>query len=185
MVKRFLIAALAVCALAQLATAQVMQPGASGPGYYAIYQGYPNNALTGTTLETNQAAIRIPANTLGTSGTLRITAQWTFTNSANNKTFRIRLSATSADTSAGALLGNSVQTTNSSAQGMLIVRNAGATNSQVAYQSFLAPFGVSTNANTTGAIDTTADCFVNINGVLALGTETMTLLGYTVETIRQ
>jgi hypothetical protein len=63
--------------------------------------------------------------------------------------------------------------------------NSGATNAQAIYPAINAPFGSTAIAVNTTAVDTTADAFVNINGTLALGTETLTLLGYTVEILRQ
>jgi hypothetical protein len=59
---------------------------------------------------------------------------------------------------------------------MIVLRNNNATNVQAAhFASPIAPFGTSTTPVAL-AVDTTQDSYININGQLALGTETITLM---------
>jgi hypothetical protein len=164
---------------ASAAGAQTVSSAQNLIGYHAIYQGFPNAALTGSTSETNAAAIRIPANTMGATGAVRVIFNATITNSANVKSFFVRLGASGI--TSGGLAWTQVMTTVATAQFMVVIRNASATNSQVTFG------GVATGgagiANNATAIDTTADIFVNINQQLALGTETTTLIGYSVEVL--
>src|SRR5215469_5579749 len=120
-------------------------------------------SVTGTTSETNLAALRIPAGSMGRNGHIEIKILWSYTNSANNKILAIRVGTT--------------VTTTATAQTLTIIRSNNATNAQTIY-SFppTTPFGSSTLATTTTALDTTADYYLNINGQLALSTETLTLL---------
>jgi hypothetical protein len=161
------------------ASAQMVSQGQNGSGYYAIYQGYPNTALTGTTSETIQASIRIPANTLGATGAIRVTANWTMTNNANAKNLFIRLGA-SGNTSTGSMW-ISAPTTSAGYQTIIMIRAAGAANAQSSFPAGAGGVGGSSGALSTAAVDTTADSFVNINGQLAVGTDTLTLVGYSVE----
>ena len=133
-------------------------------------------SLTGTTSATNIAALKIPANAIGKNGVVEIKALWSWTNSTNAKTLTTNISATS-----GATVSNlpSVTIPNSTANGqtLIILRNNNATNAQQSYGAPPAttPFGTTTTANNTSAIDTTADTYINFNGTLTVGTETITL----------
>lgn len=48
------------------------------------------SSVSSGTAETTLASIVIPPRALGTNGRIRITTLWTYTNSGNNKTLRIR-----------------------------------------------------------------------------------------------
>lgn len=132
--------------------------------------------VTGTTTETNLAVIRVPAGSVGKNGGAFLTCLWTYTNSANNKNLLVRHSNTSAAIT-GTLVGNvAVVTTSATSQTGHILGNVNATNVQNAFPSTaIAPFGSSAAAPNAGAVDTTIDSFLNINGILALGSETITL----------
>src|SRR5687767_4986995 len=52
-------------------------------------------AHTGTTDETVVATVVIPGGLMGTNGRLRVTSLWTWPNSANSKTVRVRFSGLS------------------------------------------------------------------------------------------
>ena len=151
--------------------------GGAGRGYQSpgvVAQSGTASSVTGTTSETVLATIPIPAGALGINGVLRITALWSYTNSANNKTLRINFGGTTWF--------NQVQTTTASAQGMTMIRNRGSVTSQVGYAiSAGSAFGSTSVANATAAINMAVAQNLTITGTLALGTETITLEGYTVE----
>jgi hypothetical protein len=170
----------ALLALAVPAAAQQVTPAQNVSGYLAVYQAFPNTPLTGTTSETNIAAIRIPAGSMGPFGVVRVSALFSCTNNANNKTVTFRFTQASGAV-AGGFIAAPVVTTVTAISLQTTIRAAGVTNSQQVYPSINAPFGSVSTANDVIAVDTTADSFVNINGTLAVGTDTLTLLGYTVE----
>jgi len=134
--------------------------------------------LTGIVTETGMAALRIPGGTIGPNGLIEVRTLWSCTNSANNKILSIRFSATP-----GAItLQPGVQTmltTSASAQGLWIIANVGATNTQIGYANaggvIITPYGTINAAPVSGAIDTTVDAWVNVNGIIAAAGETLTL----------
>lgn len=175
----------ALCLWFGAAAAQTVIPGQNVTGSYAIYQDYPATPLTGTTSETNLAAIRVPANSLGPKGLVRVNILFSYTNNANTKTLTLRWTAGSAATSGG-LIGANPVTASADGNLLFIIRNAGATNAQIATVggNGATPYGVLAAALVTNTVDTTADSFLNINGTLGVGTDTITLLGYSVEILR-
>ena len=133
-------------------------------------------ALTGTTAETTLATVSIPA--MGPNDSVRVTALFTFTSSTNLKTMFGKLNNTT-------FAQNSTSTAGHTAARMQWqVTNRNNTASQLG-----APFGM---GFTAGAAVTTLNPAVETNGQntlllraqLALGTETITLEGYTVELLR-
>jgi hypothetical protein len=134
-------------------------------------------SVTGTTAETVLASITIPGGMIGANGSLRVTAAWSHTNSANTKRPIVKLGSTAF---------TSVPVTNStSSQTMTVIRNRGATNSQVSAGSAVFGIGGTSNAAVTSAIDTTVDQVLSIRGQLTIGdgSESITLEGYTVEVL--
>lgn len=141
-------------------------------------------AITAPAADTSEqtlATITVPANTLGANGALRITTYWTHTNSVNNKTLRIRYSG-----GAGTAFLNAAVTSTATSQIGTVIANRGATNSQVGgiFSTVTSTFGTSANTPITAAVDTTAATTVVIMCVKALGSETITLEGYSVEFVK-
>lgn len=129
---------------------------------------------TGTTNETTLATIAIPAGAMGVSGALRVITVWSYTNSANNKTFRARLG--------GSTFATAVVTTTASSSSLWEVWNRNAANSQVSNGSGAgAGLGASGNATVTLAVDTSVAQNLTITAQLASAGETITLEAYTVE----
>jgi len=177
---RCALALLLAAFLACRADAQTISGGGGGAGGFTILgQGYPNTSITGVTTEQNVAAVPVPAGSMGANGQLRVTLLVSMTNNANNKTVTVHLNSTS-----GAIAGGVVATTAyaSVASGQLhaIVRNAAATGSQTTIQVLATPFGSGTSSSPT-TTDTTQPTWVNIGIFPAVSTDTITLLGYTVE----
>lgn len=124
------------------------------------------------TNENTLASVVVPANALGKSGLIRVRAFWTLTSSVNNKTIAIKFGAT-------AIVSN-VHTTVAGVDHDVIAGNAGATNSQVASSRTITPAAI-IGAETTAAIDTTADVTISFNATKASAGETATLKGFIVE----
>lgn len=132
-------------------------------------------SLTGTLVETTLASITIPGGMIGANGSLRITALWSCTNNANAKDMKTKFSGNN-------LLWLGVTAT-ASAHEMVIMRNRGAANSQVAYTGTQVPFGVNTGANQTYSVNTAVDQTLSFVGQLANAADTITLEGYTIEVL--
>lgn len=136
------------------------------------------SSMTGSTTETQLAAITIPAGLLGKNGSLRIRVYFTFTGSTNSKTFRVRYS-----TSSGTLYLNNATTTvgNISFMGETIITNRNDPALQVAFATALTGNdGFANNSVQTSAVNTAAATQVFIGGLLGLGTETINLEFYEV-----
>lgn len=130
---------------------------------------------SGDTSETALATIAIPAGRMGPNGALRVTSHWSFTNSANAKTVRLRLGGIG-----GASFLASTHTSASGGAYQRTIQNRNSEASQIAYQhnngnSF------STGTMTTGAVDTSEAQDLVLTATLANAGETITLESVLVE----
>lgn len=177
---KFVVGLLALVVFALPAYAQTITPAPFTN--LTIYQSGASASVTGTTSETNLAAIKIPAGLMGVNGSVRVTCLWTYTNSANTKTMLVRFNATSGATSGGQIVALT-QTTQATAQTQIIIRNANSLSSQVTYPAIqgATPYGTTTSGLTVSSVDTSSDSYININATLANSSETITLAGYTIE----
>lgn len=149
--------------------------------WYVIGASGVASSVTGTASETSLAGITIPANAMGTNGVLRVTALWTYTNSVNAKTLRVRfgngLSGTAFQNLAAANSTAAFRT-------FTTIQNRNSASSQIAGIAG-GNFTATTIANVTGTIDTTAQQTLTISGQLANTGETITLESYLVELLYQ
>jgi hypothetical protein len=129
---------------------------------------------TGDTLETALATIAVPANAMGPNGQLRVTTQWSYTNSANGKTLRVRFGGTS-----GTSYLAQTSTATASAVFENRIANRGAANSQIGNSNI--SFGPTTASAVTSAVDTAAAVNLVLAAHLANAGETVTLECYLVE----
>lgn len=140
---------------------------------YVLAQAVVNASCDATVNENALATITLPANTLGPNGSVEILATWAMTNSANNKTTRVRFSG-----AAGTEFQNRIITTQASSQQLTSISNAGAANAQRGMGLGSPGNGETTNAIVVGAVDTTADTTIVISGQKASAGETLTLVKY-------
>jgi hypothetical protein len=132
--------------------------------------------VTGTTNETALATVTIPAGAMGANGAVMIQTSWSYTNSANTKTLRIRLGGAS-----GSVHFAFPATTTATFSDLRRIRNRNSASSQVCSQATVAQgIGSSGAAIATSAVDTSVAVDLVISGQLALGTETITLESYEV-----
>jgi len=131
-------------------------------------------SVTGTTSETTLATIAIPV--LGANDTLRISTLWSYTNSANNKTFRADLGGT--DFLAV------VQTASAVFKDTREIRNVNSQSVQKSWPASAAGANNTGSAITTGAVNTDIATTLTLTAQLALGSETATLESYVVELLR-
>ena len=129
--------------------------------------------VTGTTAETTVSQLNIPGNSMYINGSMRIKLFVSNTNSANNKTIKIKL--------AGNILMNNIVTTTNSAVYEVTVYNRGAINNQIAAPATSnISFGTG-GAFSTSAVDMSKDQALTVTCQLALSTETCQLEAVTVE----
>jgi hypothetical protein len=137
----------------------------------------PVSAAADTT-ENTLATITIPAGLMGLSGGLRINGVWTYTNSGNNKTPRVRFGG-----AAGTAYQSTVATTTASARWPLNIQNRNSASSQIGGVAASAngPVGLSAASNVTSTVDTSAETTLVFTGQKASAGETITLESYIVE----
>jgi hypothetical protein len=141
---------------------------------YVLCQSGAAPSHTGDTTETVLATCQIPANALGLNGCADVWQLWQWTNSANNKTPRVRLGG-----AAGTIFYNPTATTSATAHALTRICNANAANSQVSPGNTQLSNGA-TAAIVTGALDTTSAQDLVISGQLANSGETISLIHYRV-----
>lgn len=143
-------------------------------GSVVLAQSATPVAVPANTDEATLATISIKGGMMGISGALRVLALFSETASANAKTHRVKLGATtfaSLVVTAGTVV---------TAGLWPCIYNRQAANSQVCHPSG-AVVGTSAAAVVTGTIDTSADADLTITGQKASGAETLSLQAYTVE----
>lgn len=135
-------------------------------------------SVTGVLTETTLATITVPAGLMGPHDCLEIHTFWGMTNSANNKTTKVKFGGTAYY--------QSVVTANAQVRAVTEIRNAGSVSNQfggVSSSSVPSGLGGSSLAVATSAANTTLAQDITITGTLANAGETLTLLGYTVKFI--
>lgn len=130
------------------------------------------------TTEDTLATITVPAGAMGLNGLIRLKAWYSFTNSANNKTMRIRYTAIG-----GTVVGSFTATTTPSLPIWVEIQNANSASVQVAASFANNGSGTGIVAPQALAVDTTAATTIVITGQKALNSETLTLSQYLVELI--
>ena len=133
---------------------------------------------TGDTSQTTLATVSVPANFLGANGLIIIIPLWSVTNNANTKTLRVKFGATE-------FLNATPLASVATHQSIIVIRNRGATNSQVGAQANFAGIGSSTAGVVTAAIDTTAAVDITLTVQLGTGTDTATLEGYLILALKK
>lgn len=144
-------------------------------GFRAIGSTTPGVAVshTGSTSEVALASIVVPTLALGPNGIIEGTALFAMTNSANNKTVRVRF----GNGLSGTAFVTNVLTTSAATRVWFTIHNSNANNIQIGGLAN-GGFGGTASANVAGAIDTTAEQTLTISGQLASAGETITLASY-------
>lgn len=134
---------------------------------------------TGDTNETTLATVTVPAGAMLANGMLRVRGLWTCTENANNKTIRVRFGGTG-----GTVVQTLVMTSIEQVQLDSIIHNV----NNVAVQKFYGgtlSFSTSTASVGAAAINTANAADLVFRGLLATGTDTITLESYVVEVFSQ
>jgi hypothetical protein len=150
-------------------------------GEVTLAQSGASVSVTGTLTETALATYTMPGGLMSANGQLEIFHFWSFTNSANSKTLRVRLSAVGGGSSGNAYLSNTL-TTFSTVKGITCIRNANSTSSQKGWgTSSASSSGLGTSgALTSSTRDTGSNLDVCILGLLGNSGETITLEAYSI-----
>ncbi len=133
---------------------------------------------TGNTNETIIVSVPIPAGAMGPNSRLRATIVWSYTNSANTKTLRLRLGG-----AAGTLHHSLAVTTTAVYRLQTEIANVNSMASQKSNATMTGGWGTSTGSIATGAIDMTVAQTLDIIGTLANSGETISVESYLVELI--
>lgn len=129
------------------------------------------------TNENALASVSLPA--LSASSVLRITARWSYSNNANNKTLAVRVSGVG-----GTAFFSLVQTTSIQTLLTLYLGNRGVTNSQMSQYHYTTGGGATATNNATGTVDTSVATTLAITGTKATAGDALVLEGYTVELLK-
>lgn len=140
---------------------------------------YYNNttpvSLTGTTTETTMLTIPIKGGLIGVNGVLAIQPLWSNTNSANPKTIRIKLGATTC---------YSYGTLNTVHQDAYInVRNIGSESSQKTTSGMAGGTGGTINNYNSTSTNTSVDFNIVVTGQLTNSADTMTIQAFLIMVI--
>lgn len=145
-------------------------------GRLLLCQSGANQATTtgaGDTSEQFLATCTVPAGIMGANGALEIYHLWTWTNSGNTKTPRVRFSGQSGTV----FFGNS-QTTTVGVSQYNRIQNTNSASAQRSIGLLTGGFGTTANVAVTAAVDTTAATTVVLSCQKATGTETCDLNAY-------
>lgn len=160
----------------------VKASGTGNTGWKAQIRPLAQSAVAAScpadTTEDVLATITVPANAMGPNGRLRITTIWSYTNSANTKTMKVRFGGTG-----GTQYLSTGQTTTASMRHMVEIANRNSVSSQVGGPSSSSSFATAGGNPVTSARDTTAAQDIVISGQKALSSETLTLESYLIELI--
>lgn len=130
-------------------------------------------STTGDTNENILATITIPGGSVGANGIIEVFTSWSYTNSVNAKTLRVRLGG-----AAGPQYLFIAPTTTASLTDMRIIQNRNSASSQVGSHNNFAPLNTTTSALVTSAVNTSAETSIVISGQNGLSSETITLERY-------
>lgn len=148
-------------------------------GEVTLAQSGTTVTVTGTTSETILATYTLPAGLTHPNSIIEINHLWSYTNSANNKSERIRLGGIAGD-----VYYSNATTTTATLQGFTAIR---CNNSNSAQKGFGTGSTVASGLGTISAVlktstrdFATSSNNIVITGGLTLGTESLSLYGYSI-----
>jgi hypothetical protein len=147
-------------------------------GWRVLAQSSVAVTLTGSTAETALATIVVPGGAMGANGRLRVSALWSITNNANNKTLRARLGGL-----AGVAFQSVALTASASFRSQCEIANRNNQAIQVGANASLGGGGWSATgaAVTTATVNTATAANLVLSGQLANASDSVVLEGYLVE----
>lgn len=144
--------------------------------------GTPPIAASASTTEINFVPVTVPAGVMGANGRIVVDLLYLCTGTTAAKSFKVRLSTSSGDTTTGFLFVNrSTPTTVLSAQAyQRSVWNSNSASAQIAVDPTVNTTMESIASTSTGAINTANVSYININGNVGNAADTIRLMAYTV-----
>jgi hypothetical protein len=139
-------------------------------------------SVSATTNEEVLVTVDVPAGALGVNGSLRVMSEWSMTDSANNKVFRVRFGADGAGLSGTSYLSSTITTQDGLAD-LKKITNRGSVSSQYGMNTS-GYFGVGGTTGQTSSVNTAAQSEIVFSGQKASAGETITLESYSVELLR-
>jgi hypothetical protein len=143
-------------------------------GPVILAQSGAASSVTGTTTETTLASVTIPGGMMGANGSVRISAKWSYTNSANAKNLFVKL--------AGNNVISAVRTTTSNEAWLFSFENRASQTLQV-YINFPIPLAAGGGTVTQLGVNTAVDQVLTFSCALASAAEQCKLESYTVEVL--
>jgi hypothetical protein len=158
-------------------------PNFSGTGNnltqsYVLQQAGTGTSVSSGTSETVLATIRVPARAIGANGTLRVSADWTGTNNANNKWLRVRLGGIGGAELQQGDLANAAQ-----ASSVCKIQNRNSASSQIGTATTSKSNNTINYWLATGSINTANDQDLVITGQPTVGGDVITLESFLVEVL--
>lgn len=139
-------------------------------------------SVSATTNEEALATVDVPAGALGVNGSLRVMSEWSMTDSANNKVFRVRFGADGAGLGGTSYLSSTITTQDGLAD-LKKITNRGSVSSQYGMNTS-GYFGVGGTTGQTSSVNTAAQSEIVFSGQKGSAGETLTLESYSVELLR-
>lgn len=142
-------------------------------GFVNVTQSGLTVAVTGTTAKTALATVTIPGGLMSANGCLEIILLFGFTANVNAKTMFVEYD--------GQQFLNKVESASSLVQQTLVyIRNANSTSSQIGFATAVSEGLGTTTLEVSKNIDTSLDKNLIIYGQLAVSTDTIELIGYSI-----
>lgn len=145
-------------------------------GHMLLDQSGVPVALTGSTARTTLSNTTVKGGLLGTGGIIAITFSGSCSTGANTKIFNLNFGS-----SQNAFSLSQTTATNQQAKFYLRANNSTSALSCFNNTSLASPYGATSTSVNTLAVNTTIDNVLSITGTLASGSDTITLLSYTIE----
>jgi hypothetical protein len=152
-------------------------------GTLRLYNNVADIVLLGSVSVSEQkaAGLLLPAGLIGAGYDIDITILDTYSNSGNNKVLRIRLGAAN-DLNGTAYLTGTTTTTATAQNGCKIRTTTASANAQLGYAASVStPFGNSSAAVITSAVDMSTASYLVISGQCTNAADTQTIKSYTVD----
>jgi len=161
-------------------TATISNPTLTGTvtsSQYVATAGAVTLTGTGSTTETNLAALTIPGGAMGTNGQVQVNCLFSRpTSQTDAATVQFRFNPTSGSTFGGPAGTASIPAADSAAQTLMIVSNNNSASAQVLFSGNpTAPFGAQVAAIGTLTVNTGSATYINVNGTLGITSDTLIL----------
>lgn len=141
-------------------------------GEVILAQSGVASSVTGTTSETTLLSVYVPPALLGPNSRIEIRPTWSYTNSANNKTFAVKAGLTLG---AATTIYSRTRTTSAGEMPLIAIQMRGSLTTQLTPYSPAGNYSINTTAASVITVDFSAGVFLFFSATLANTGETITL----------